>query len=64
MGKKSEYIVDMQSGEVIWISRSVKSILLAYCMLGYDVKRKFYFFSHYRRKEILEIINYESQMVD
>lgn len=63
MSKKTEYIVDISTGEVIWISRGVKAVLLAYYMLGYDSKRCFYFFTSYRKREIMEIINYESTMV-
>lgn len=63
MEKLREYIVDIESGEVIWISYNVKNILSAYNLIGYDVKRKFLFFSHSKRKEIIEIIKYESKIV-
>ena len=56
--KNMDYIVQIDSGEVIWVSYSVKNILIAYYMLGYD-KRGFHFFSKSQRKEIFKIIDYE-----
>lgn len=60
--EKVNYIVEIDSGEVIWVSYCVKNILNSYNLLGYD-KRGFYFFSKYKKKEILKIIDYESKVV-
>lgn len=59
--RNMEYIVEIDSGEVIWISYSIKNILNSYNMLGYD-KRGFHFFNKLKRNQIFEIINYESKI--
>lgn len=56
------YIVEVPSGEIIWVPYSIFNILAAYNMLGYD-KRGFHFFVNSKRKEVNEIIKYESKMV-
>jgi len=63
MQKFTEYIVEVPTGEVIWITRSIRNILLSYNMISYDVNKKYYFFNQIRRKEIENIINYETMMV-
>lgn len=63
MLRLAEYIVEVPSGEVIWITRSVRNILLSYNMISYDVNKKYYFFNQIKRKEIENIINYETMMV-
>jgi hypothetical protein len=63
MLKLTEYIVEVPSGEIIWITKSVKNILLSYNMINYDVNKKFYFFNSIKRRDIDNIINYETMMV-
>ncbi len=62
MKREMRYIVEVPSGEIIWVPYSIFNILSAYNMLGYD-KRGFHFFNHQKRKQVNEIINYESKMV-
>lgn len=63
MKKEKEYIVDIITGEVIWVSYSTKNILLAYNYLGFDTKRKIYFFNTKNREKIMNVIRYEDTMV-
>jgi hypothetical protein len=63
MEKKTEYIVDIHTGEVIWLTKGLKTMLICYCMVGYDIERKFYFFTESQRKDVLQLIAYESTMV-
>lgn len=55
------YIVEIPSGEIIWMSYSIFNILSAYNMLGYDHKG-FHFFNQSKKDQIIEIIKYESKM--
>jgi len=63
MGRKPEYIVEVPSGDVIWISYNEKNMLCAYNFLSYDLKKDFFFFHYGKRKEIDEILDYERKLV-
>lgn len=58
--KKEDYIVDIETGEVIYLSYNNKNILYAYNLLSYDPERRFSFFKHTKKTQILKILKYEN----
>ena len=56
---RDEYIVEVPTGDIIWISYSEKNILLAYNLLGYQKGDNYWFFHNLKRKDIQRIIDYE-----
>lgn len=64
MRKFNEYIVDIKTGEVFWVSHGILQILLSYYMVNFDINKKMYYFNHNRRKEVLQLIAYENICVE
>lgn len=60
---EKEYIVDITTGEVIFLPKYIKNILISYNILGYD-QQGFYYFHRSQIDEIIEIIKYETLFVD
>ena len=63
MGKRIQYIVEIPSGEIIWVSYSEKSMLIAYNMLNYDSLKAYWFFHQSKRQAIDDLLKYERKMV-
>jgi hypothetical protein len=63
MGDRVQYIVEVPSGEILWLTYSEKSMLISYNMLNYDSFKGYWFFHVQKRKAIDEILKYERKMV-
>lgn len=61
---RDEYIVEVPTGDIIWISYHEKNMLLAYNMLGYQKGEDYWFFHNIKRKNIENILEYNRKMND
>lgn len=62
MGNRVQYIVEVPSGEVIWVSYGEKSSLISYNMIKYDQPKGYWFFHQSKRNNIENILKYERVM--
>jgi len=63
MAKKDCYIVEVPSGEIIWVTYGEKNMLIAYNMLSYSKPKGYWFFHEIKRKTIDDLLKYERKMV-
>lgn len=59
MDQRADYIVEIPSGEIIWINKYEKRVLSDHSLIRYEAIKNIWLFRSNKRKEIEEILRQE-----
>jgi hypothetical protein len=62
MQEKDQYIVELPTGDVIWITLDEKRMLSDYGYIFYDSIKNYWWFKTSRRFDIEHVLNFERKM--